>query len=109
MSDKPIMMTPPKEVEFEKKTEQSVNEIITQINKKKWAIIKQKLKEEKKLNLLKDLDIKRFKPIIIEIDKDKEVVYYNNGTVKGKRLVTFLRHTESEILDKEFRTKLVYY
>jgi hypothetical protein len=109
MENKPIMATSPKEVEFKSKAEDAANIVIEQLNKKKWAIIKQKLKEKSKLNLIKDLKLQRFKKIMVEMHPDKEVFYYDNKTLKGARLVTFLKPTEPELNDKEFKTKLLYF
>ena len=109
MSDKPIMLNNPEEVELDSKSKEAADLIVRQMNNKKMQIIKAKLKEIGKLNLMKDLYIKRFPPIKIEIGEKEEVVYINNGTIKGKRLVTFVRHTESELKDNEFRSKLIYY
>lgn len=99
----------PQEVEFKEKGKEAARIIMSQLNKQKWAIIKQKLKQESKLNLIKDLDKQRFKKIMIEMHPDKEVVYYDNKTLKGKRLVTFLNPMEPTIEGEEFRTKLLYY
>jgi hypothetical protein len=109
MENKPIMTTSPKEVEFKSKAEDAADLIIRQLNKQKWLIVKQKLKQLGKLNLIKDLDKQRFKKIMVEMHPDKEVFYYDNKTLKGARLVTFLKPTEPELNDKEFKTKLLYF
>jgi hypothetical protein len=94
---------------FEDKAQEAANLVQSQINKQKWIVIKQKLKEISKLNLIKNLELQRFKNICIEIQGDKEVVYYRDGTLKGKRLVTFVAHNEAQIEGSEFKTKLLYF
>lgn len=106
---KAIMEVSPKEIEFAEKGQEAADLVIRQINKQKWTIIKQRLKERSKLNLIKDLELQRFKKIMIEIQGDKECVYYNDGTLKGKLLVTFFKPIEPTIEGNEFKTKLLYY
>ena len=103
------METSPKEIEFKEKSKEAADLIIQRINKQKWAIIKLRLKQEGKLNLIKDLEKQRFKRVMIELQGDRETVYYDNKTLKGKRLVTFLNPTEPTIEGDEFRTKLLYF
>lgn len=106
---KPLMMTSPKEVEFAEKASESADIILRQIRNQKMEIVKARLNALKKLNLLKDLDKKRFKPIMTEKFNDgTEKIWINDGTYKGKLLVTFLPLTEAEINDKDFKGKLLY-
>ncbi len=105
----PIMTHSPKEVELNESGKEAANKIVQGINKQKWTIIKQLLKQESKMNLIKDLDKQRFKKIMIEMHPDKEVVYYDNKTLKGKRLVTFLNPMEPTIEGDSFKTKLLYF
>lgn len=103
------MMTSPKEVEFAEKANESADIILRQIRNQKMEIVKARLKSLKKLNLLKDLDKKRFKPIMTEKFNDgTEKIWINDGTYSGKLLVTFLPLTEAEINDKDFKGKLLY-
>lgn len=103
------MMTSPKEVEFAEKANESADIILRQIRNQKMEIVKARLKALKKLNLLKDLDKKRFKPIMTEKFTDgTEKIWINDGTYSGKLLVTFLPLTEAEINDKDFKGKLLY-
>lgn len=103
------MMTSPKEIEVAEKADQSADIILRQIRNQKMEIVKARLKALKKLNLLKDLDKKRFKPIMtIQYTDGKEEIWINDGTYKGKLLVTFLPLTEAEIKDNDFKGKLLY-
>jgi len=108
--DKPIMLTSPKELEFKDKVKESAKLIQRQLLNKKWDIIKERLKLLNKLHLLKNLEKKRFKPIQIEISKEgAETVWINDGSWKGKRLVTFLPEENHEMNDNEFKGQLKYY
>jgi hypothetical protein len=109
MESKPIMSTSPKEIEFDDKVKESVDLIQRQINNKKNAIIKQRLKEMGKLHIFKNLAKQRFKKMMIEISPDKETVWIDNGTLKGQRVVTFFKLTEAEMNDAEFRTQIRFY
>jgi len=109
MTEKPIMLTTPKEVEVKEEIDKVADLALRQLINKKEAVIKAKLKEKKLLHILRDIDKKRFKPLMVEVQKDREVVWIDNGTYKGLRLVTFLNPTEPELNDKEFKTKLLYF
>jgi hypothetical protein len=108
MENKSIILEAAKE-NFEEKVGESAALVQQQINKQKWTIIKQRLKEKSKLNLIKNLELQRFKNICIEVQGNKEIVYYRDGTLKGKVLVTFVSHNEASIEGNEFKTKLLYY
>ena len=106
MSEKPIMLTNPDEINLN----EDLKLIQAQINNKKWEVVRMRLKAMKLLHVLKNLDKQRFPKIMIEIDKEtgNETVYANDGTLKGKRIVTFLGKSESELKDKDFKMQLKY-
>lgn len=93
----------------EKEADQSADIIIKQIRNQKMEIVKERLKRLKKLNLLKDLDKKTFKPILTKQYPDREEIWIDNGTIKGHLLVTFMNRTEAEMQDKDFKCKLLYF
>ena len=106
---KPVMLTNPQEIEVEEKADKSAEILLREIRNKKLSIVKSRLKALKKLNLLKDLDKKRFKPIqTVQYPDGKEEVWINDGTWKGKLLVTFLPLSEAEMQDNDFKGKLLY-
>jgi len=109
--DKPIMLTNPKEIELKDKVDESVDIFHKQIRNKKEAIVKLKLKEKGLLHILKNIDKQRFPKMMIEMHKDKEIVWIDNGTFSGLKLVTFWL-MEPTIKDGEegsvFNTKLLY-
>jgi len=80
-----------------------------EIDNTKWKVIKERLKALKKLSLLKDLDKKRFKKIMLVHEGNKEVVYIDDGTYSGMRLVTFIKPEKHEIKDFKLLYPLKYF
>lgn len=105
----PIMLTSPEKLEAQEDVEKAVEEIKQQLFKYKEKIVKLKLKQIGKLNILKDINKKRFKKLQVEVYKDREEVWIDDGSWKGKLLVTFLTPTAEELKDKEFKGKLLFY
>ena len=105
----PIMLKSPLDFEKEEKAQESVELIVKKINKKKEQLIKERLKEKKMLHVLKDIGKRRFKKLMVEHDKDKEVVWVDNGTLKGLRLITFMKLNESQLEDTLFKTQVIYF
>jgi len=58
---------------------------------------------------LKNYAAKRFKPLLIVTTDTEEIVYIDNKTIGGKRLVTFLKHNETELNDEELKFQIKYY
>lgn len=106
---KPLMLTNPKEIEVTGIVNETAELFVRQMQNKKEAVIRAKLKALNMLHILKDVNKKRFKPIVIEVTRDKEEVWINDGSYKGLLLVTFLNATEPELKDNELRSKLLYY
>lgn len=108
MTDKPIMMTSPNELEVKDKANESAELIIRRLNNQKEEIIMARLKELKLLHLVKDMAKKRFKKMMIERHPDREEIWVDNGTYRGKHVVTFFNATEAEAKDEQFRMRLKY-
>jgi hypothetical protein len=107
--DKPIMATSPKEVEVKKALDGITDEYLAKMVKLKEKVIFDKLKEINKLNILRDFEKKRFKKLMIVQKSNKEEVWIDNGTINGKLLVTFVKSTEMELKDEQFKWQLKYY
>ena len=75
----------------------------------KETIIKDRLKKLGKLNILKNIKEARFKKLIVESHPNAELVYIDNGTLKGHLLVTFLKPKEHELTDTTLLFQLQYY
>jgi hypothetical protein len=105
---KPIMLTAPKEIEFKQKADETAELIIRRIKNQKEQIIFARLKELKLMHLVKDMAKKRFKKMIIEQRADREEVWVDNGTYRGKHVVTFFNASEAEAKDEQFRMLLKY-
>jgi len=74
-----------------------VNEMQLEIQEKKELIIQKRIIE------LLDVEIdfeqekqRRFHRFVIENQGNKETVYFNDGTLSGKRIVTFVRKENNE-------------
>lgn len=106
---KPLMLTSPKEIEFKEKVTESIDIIQKQIRNQKEAIVKQKLKEIGMLKVLKDIHLARFPKLMVVMQGGKEIVYVDNKTLKGLKLVTFEMIDDPTIEGNEFKTKLFYY
>ena len=62
------------------------------INTKKETVIRQKLKEIVGIEInIEDEQLRRFKRLAIEYGQNKETIYFNDGSLNGIRLVTFVR------------------
>lgn len=103
------MLTNPKEVEFDEKVDNSIGEIAKRVAKARWNVIELKLKEKKLKHLLRDITKRRFKPIQLQETDREIIVWVDNKTIKGMRLVTFLKETDSEIKDNKFSGQIRYY
>lgn len=70
--------------------EEAIRTLVSDITKKKDAVILERLKE-----LGIDLDMKkeqsrRFKRFVSETRGEEETIYYNNGSEYGQRVITFI-------------------
>lgn len=107
--DKPIMAISPKEIEVKKALDGITEEYLAKMVKLKEKVIYDKLKEKNKLNILRDFEKKRFKKLMIVQKPNKEEVWIDNGTINGQLLVTFVKSTEMELKDEQFKWQLKYY
>jgi frataxin-like iron-binding protein CyaY len=105
---KPVMLTSPKEIEFKQKADETAELILRRIKNQKEQIIFNRLKDLKLMHLVKDMAKKRFKKMIIEQHADREEVWVDNGTYRGKHVVTFFNASEAEAKDEQFRMLLKY-
>lgn len=72
--------------------QEATSKLISDIYEKRNKIITERLKEIVGF----DLDIKaeanrRFKRLTIEYEGNEEIIYFNDGSEQGKRIVTFVR------------------
>ena len=84
--------------------------MIQDINVKREAIIREKLKEIVGL----DIDIeqeqkRRFKRLSIEYRDNEETIYFNDGSIKGKRIVTFVKKDAPfDYINNDFKMSTEY-
>jgi len=89
--------------EAQKKFEHVLNEL----NARKEEILLTRLKEQSLEHLVEECKTHRFKPISREIYPDREEVWINDGTKRGKLLVTFFGPT-NEFVDDKFSLSFKY-
>ena len=78
--------------EIENAMSNIIKDTCDSINKQKELVIRQKLKEKTGL----EIDIieetkRRFKRIVVVYQNNEESVYFNDGSVDGLRVVTFVK------------------
>ena len=69
-----------------------IGKLASQINNQKEQIIKNRLLE---LGFSYDYELektRRFKMFLREIEGNEERYYYNDGTIEGRRIVTFVKN-----------------
>jgi hypothetical protein len=68
------------------------DEMVKNFNAKKDVLIRSKIKEVLGFEIDLELEqLKRFKSLCIEYKGDEETIYYNDGSVSGKRIITFVK------------------
>ena len=68
-----------------------IDNLVTDFNNKKDQIIKHKLQELGIEFIEEDEKSRRFKQFVCEIKGNEESYYYNDGSIDGLRIVTFVR------------------
>jgi len=87
---------------------ETVTIVKDQLFKKKEEIVRLRLKQLGKLNILRDINKKRFKKLMVEMYPDCEEVWIDDGSWKGKRVVTFYQVQDTQMEGQELKFKLVY-
>ena len=87
-----------------------ISKIVAEINEKKELIIKERLKQlDIEIDYGKESE-RRFKLFLCEIKGDEETIYYNDGTITGFRIVTFVqKHKPIDFNEPNIGTELSYY
>lgn len=69
-----------------------IAKIAKDLNKQKELVIKQKLKEVVGIDInLEEESLRRFKRLCVISEGNQETVYFNDGSIEGKRIVTFVK------------------
>ena len=69
-----------------------VGKIVKELQRKKESIIKERLKEIVGIEIDAEEEQKRrFKRFAIEYKGNEETIYFNDGSINGKRIVTFVK------------------
>lgn len=68
------------------------SKLISDIQDKRNKVITERLKEIVGIDLNIEEEVKRrFKRLAIEYNGNEETIYFNDGSIEGKRIVTFVR------------------
>ena len=87
-----------------------IEKLAKEIDDKKQQVIKQRLEEMGMAHLLDNLEEQRFKRILVEKRHNEETYYADDGTLTGRRIVTFLiPKWEVSIDEYLFNFQLKYY
>jgi hypothetical protein len=77
------------------------SKLINNIQDKRNKVITERLKEIVGIDLNIEEEVKRrFKRLAIEYNGNEETIYFNDGSIEGKRIVTFVR--DEQPLNFEF-------
>ena len=88
--------------------EEASNNLISGIVKKKEEVVLDRLKE---IGVVLDLEQEkkaRFKSLVCEQSEESETWYYNDGTAKGLRLVTFVLSKPKFDIDEPLKVGIEY-
>jgi hypothetical protein len=93
--------------------EEITSKLVNDIWNKRLEVISERLKEICNIDLnIKEESERRFKRLSIEYKGNEEIIYFNDGTADGKRIVTFVRKElpfEFENHKCEMRVNYSYY
>ena len=81
------------------------------IREEKERIIKEKLKEIIGIEIdIEEEEKRRFKRLVKVYSEGEEIIYFNDGTVEGKRIVTFVyNNTLSKLNNEIYKTTQFYF
>ena len=66
--------------------------MVKELQEKRETIIKEKLKEIVGIEIdIEEEQKRRFKRLQIEYKGNEEIIYFNDGSINGKRIVTFVK------------------
>jgi len=84
----------------------ATSKLITDIQIKRETVIRERLKAITGIKLdIKEEQKRRFKRLAIEYEGNAETVWFNDGSIVGKRIVTFFRK-DSPITFKDNTTEM---
>jgi hypothetical protein len=81
---------------------EKINDIAKEINNRKQELFISKCLELGITFNLKEEEQRRFRSFIREIQDEEEVIYYNDGSVEGLRVITFVSETNIDCTDTSY-------
>ena len=90
--------------------QEATDKMVKGLQEKREAIIRAKLKEIIGIEInIEDEQKRRFKRLSIEYNGKEETIYFNDGSVNGKRIVTFIqKDIPFDFNSKEFKISSEY-
>jgi len=86
------------------------NDIATKMQNLRKEIILKRLKEVAGVSLDFDAESKkRFKSLSLEYKDNEEVIYYNDGSKDGLRIVTFVNERSPDLLSGNIKISINFY
>jgi len=71
--------------------QEMTTKLVNEIEQKRNKVITERLKKIVGIDLnIKEEAKRRFKRLAIEYNKNEETIYFNDGSIEGKRIVTFV-------------------
>jgi len=91
--------------------QEATDKMVKGLQEKREAIIRAKLKEIIGIEInIEEEQKRRFKRLSIEYNGKEETIYFNDGSVNGKRIVTFIKkNIPFDFNDKDFKMIYDYY
>jgi len=87
------------------------DKMVKGLQERREAIIRDKLKEIIGIEInIEEEQKRRFKRLSIDYNGKEETVYFNDGSINGKRIVTFIKkNIPFDFNDKDFKMIYDYY
>ena len=85
--------------------------MVKDLQEKREYIIREKLKEIVGIEIdIKQEQKRRFKRFKTEYKGNKEIIYFNDGSIEGKKIVTFVKKCKPfDFNSREFKMSTEYY
>lgn len=84
-----------------------VNQIVKDINDKKQEAFILKCMELGIVFNIKEEEERRFKNFIREVKGNRETIYYNDGSIEGLRIITFITDDKFDYNDIDYKYSVI--
>lgn len=85
-------------------------ELVREVNEKKEKLIREKIRQITGIDVdLKEEQQRRFQRFLYEYKDNTETIYYNDGSVEGLRIITFVKDNTTDPYDiANFKINMQY-